>query len=97
MRFTAPNISAYPAITNNGLPQLTSSTNAAGDIGIPGSQYPFGPYILESPMNPYDGSKKVTPVAVPGQKPSGMVGNLGGWLYDQANGAIWPNNPECYQ
>ena len=95
--YRAQHLNKYPTITNNSLPQLTSSTNAAGDIGVASPDFPFGPYILEPPMNPYDGSKNVVPVAVPGQKPAGVVGNLGGWQYDVSNGAFWPNNPEYYK
>jgi general secretion pathway protein G len=95
--YRAQHLNRYPAITNNALPQITASTNSAGQIGVAGPQFPCGPYVLEPPMNPYDGSKKVTPVAAPGQKPTGVVGSLGGWLYDETNGAFWPNNPESYQ
>ena len=95
--YRAQHLNKYPTIMNNSLPQLTSPTNAAGEIGATGPQYPFGPYVLEPPMNPYDGGKNVTPVAVPGQKPGGVVGNLGGWQYDVSNGAFWPNNPEYYK
>jgi hypothetical protein len=48
-------------------------------------------------MNPYDGSKNVEAVGVPGQKPTGVAGTHGGWQYDVSNGALWPNNPECYK
>ncbi len=90
-------LNCYPTIQANGLPQLTSATNAAGEMGAPGPQYPLGPYILEAPMNPFDGSKQVTAVAVPGQPPTGVVGTLGGWQYDVTTGTIWPNHPEYYQ
>jgi general secretion pathway protein G len=87
----------YPTIRDGGLPQLTSATNSAGEIGPPGAQYSLGPYLLEPPMNPYDGSTKVTPVATPGQKPTAVVGAEGGWQYDATTGALWPNNPEYYR
>lgn len=95
--YRAQHLNRYPTIQNNALPQLTSASNAAGEIGASGPNHPFGPYVLEAPMNPFDGSKKVTPVAVPGQKPTGVVGQLGGWQYDQNTGALWPNNAEYYQ
>jgi len=95
--YRAQHLNQYPAIKDNALPQLTASTNAAGEIGAQGPQYPFGPYLLEPPMNPYDGGKAVTAVAVPGQEPTAVAGNLGGWQYDATNGAIWPNNPEFYK
>jgi general secretion pathway protein G len=87
----------YPTLQDGGLPQLISATSAAGEIGPAGTSYPFGPYILEAPMNPYDGSKNVEAVASPGQKPTDVVSSLGGWQYDETTGAFWPNNPEYYQ
>jgi general secretion pathway protein G len=88
---------SYPTITNNDLPQLTNATNTAGETGAAGPNYPYGPYVDdELPANPFDGSNKVTAVAVPGDKPAAVVGTLGGWQYDVSNGAIWPNNPEYY-
>ena len=95
--YRAQHLNQFPAIKDNALPQLTASTNAAGESGAPGPQYPFGPYLIEPPMNPYGGGKAVTAVAVPGQKPTAVVGNLGGWQYDATNGAVWPNNPEFYK
>ncbi len=66
-------------------------------MGTSGPDYPFGPYILGAPMNPFDGSKQVTAVAQPGQPPTGVVGGMGGWQYHVTTGAIWPNHPEYYQ
>ncbi len=93
--YEAHHFGDYPTIQNNDLPQLTSATNVYGEIGAPGDDYRYGPYIKGAlPVNPFDQSNKVTPVAVPGQKPSGPVGSLGGWQYDESNGAIWPNHRE---
>jgi len=89
---------SYPAIIDNDLPQLTSATNASGTIGPAGPDFPYGPYISQQlPLNPFDGSRKVTAVAKAGEKPTGVVGTLGGWQYDASNGFVWPNNPEYYQ
>jgi len=95
--YRAQHLNTYPKIVNNALPQLTNATNAQGEIGPPGPDYPFGPYLLEPPMNPYDGSKAVVPVEKNGERPTGVVGKLGGWQYDETTGAVWPNNPEAYQ
>lgn len=95
--YRAQHANRYPTIRDNALPQLTSSTNTAGEIGAAGSSYPLGPYLIEPPMNPFDGSTKVVAVAVPGQKPTAVVGTLGGWQYDASTGALWPNNPEYYK
>ena len=56
--YRAQHLNQYPTIAGNALPQLTASTNSAGEIGAAGPLFPFGPYVLEPPMNPYDGSKK---------------------------------------
>lgn len=95
--YRAQHLNQYPTIQNNALPQLTRSTNAAGEIGTSKTDYPLGPYLLEAPMNPFDGSKNIVEVAVQGQKPTAVVGNLGGWQYDPSTGAIYPNNSENYQ
>jgi prepilin-type N-terminal cleavage/methylation domain-containing protein len=95
--YEAHHFGDFPTIQGNDLPQLTGTTNVYGEIGPAGDDYPYGPYIKESlPVNPFDQSRKVTAVPVAGQKPTASVGSLGGWLYDQSNGAVWPNHPEYY-
>ncbi len=88
----------YPVIQNNDLPQLTNATNAQGEIGTPGPNYPYGPYIQQAlPANPYDGRNRVVAVPTPGQVPTAPADNQGGWQYDATTGMIWPNNPEFFQ
>ena len=88
----------YPKITNNDLPQLYNATNAAGDIGTPGPNYPYGPYLANQlPVNPYNNSNKVIAVTTPGQKPTAAISGDYGWQYDESTGSIWPNNSEYYQ
>jgi len=82
----------FPVIQNADLPQLTGVTNAAGQIGAGGPDYPFGPYIDAIPPNSYDGSNKVSPVANPGVAPVGPVGIRKGWQYDATNGLTFPNH-----
>jgi len=84
--------SAYPAITDGKLPQLTSATNAAGTTGT-GDTFPFGPYVTdEMPNNPYNSDNTV--VAGDG---SARVGTTGGWQYEASTGGIWPNNAEYFE
>ncbi len=94
--YRAGHLAEYPTIQDQSLPQMTRSTNAEGEIGPSGADYPLGPYVIEIPPNPFDGSSKVTAVREPGATPTGVVGNLGGWQYDQAAGTVWPNHPEYY-
>jgi type II secretory pathway pseudopilin PulG len=94
--YRANHLGNYPAIQNESLPQLTKSTNAQGQFGPSGAAYPYGPYLVVIPPNPFDQSDKVSPVAVPGAVPTAVSGGLGGWQYDQATGDIWPNHPEYF-
>jgi hypothetical protein len=95
--YEAQHFGDFPSIQGNNLPQLIGATNVQGEIGAPGPNYPFGPYIDQAlPVNPFDESNKVTAVAVSGQTPTGTVGSLGGWQYDESNGAVWPNHPGYY-
>ena len=87
----------YPNIQSSQLPQLTRATNRQGETGLPGPDYPHGPYIVDLPPNPFDQSDKVTAVAVPRKEPTGVVGTLGGWQYDETTGSVWPNHAEYYQ
>ncbi|GAB4138479.1 MAG: hypothetical protein Kow0040_25870 [Thermogutta sp.] len=89
---------SYPTISNNDLPQLWQATNAAGEIGTPGSNYPYGPYLTSGiPANPYNNSNKVVAVATPGQTPTAVVAGGAGWQYDATTGNIYPNNAEFFQ
>jgi prepilin-type N-terminal cleavage/methylation domain-containing protein len=94
--YKAAHLAEFPTIQSNTLPQLTQSTNVAGKSGPSGVDYPLGPYVIEIPPNPFDGSSKVVAVQRSGVTPSGVVGSLGGWQYDQTTGAIWPNHAEYY-
>lgn len=87
----------YPTIQDHALPQLISATNAAGEIGTAGTTHPLGPYLVEAPTNPFDGSKNVSAVSKAGEKPAGVADSSGGWQYDVTNGRFWPNNPEYYK
>ena len=86
--YRAQHLNRYPTIQSGALPQLSSATNAAGEMGVPGRQYPLGPYVTDPPMNPFDGSKKVVAVDVAGQKPTSVIGTLGGWQYDESTGIL---------
>ncbi len=96
--YKAQHFGRAPELINNDLPQLTSATNAQGEIGAPGPNYPFGPYIQGAlPPNPYDGKNRVVQVTTPGQVPTAPADNQGGWQYDPTTGTIYPNNPEYFQ
>ena len=94
--YRAAHVAEFPTIQNNSLPQLTQSTNVAGQTGPAGADYPLGPYVIDLPPNPFDDSNTVTAVEKKGAAPARVVGNLGGWQYDQATGAVWPNHGEYY-
>ncbi len=78
-----------PVLFEGQLPQLTEATNAEGEIGPSGRNYPYGPYLPGGiPANPYTGVNTVT--ATPTSPPLGPRG-VGGWLYHEPTGQIWPD------
>jgi len=86
----------YPQVIGESLPQLTTTTNARGDMGT-GDEYVYGPYIDEIPPNPFDGKNRVVAANLGGAPPTGVADSNGGWQYDPTTGDIWPNNPEYFQ
>jgi prepilin-type N-terminal cleavage/methylation domain-containing protein len=74
-----------PAIVGGALPQLTSATDASGNVGA-GAGFSYGPYILNGlPPNPITGASTVT--ATTSSPPSSESGN-GGWLYNPSTGHV---------
>ncbi|MCS7305168.1 MAG: hypothetical protein NZ602_08700 [Thermoguttaceae bacterium] len=81
-----------PVLFEGRLPQLTVATNAQGEPGPPGPDYPYGPYLPAGiPANPYTGINTVT--STPTNPPPGPSG-VGGWLYHEPSGQIWPDLPD---
>ena len=79
----------YPTITGGDLPQLTSATNASGEIGAAGTGYPYGPYVDgDLPANPFNDLSTV--VAGTGAAGDGSSG----WQYNATTGGIWPNHSD---
>jgi len=81
--------SAPPALFEGGFPQLIRASNAKGEVGPPGSGYPYGPYLQTGvPLNPFSGRSVVTLTETfPPTAPSGNAG----WLYHQQTGQIVPD------
>lgn len=78
----------YPAR----LTDLALRSDAAGNIGTT-SDYVYGPYIREVPINPFTGSAKVTPAMT--NPPSAASGTTdSGWFYHAASGGVWIDNAE---
>ena len=79
--------SRYPS---QDLSELITTTNVTGDKGT-GADYPYGPYIHEIPINPFNNSATVVaPAAVP---PAATVDGAG-WLFDTGSGKIWLNHED---
>ncbi len=85
----------FPVLFEGRLPQLTEPTNAQGEPGPAGRDYPYGPYLPGGiPPNPYTGINTVTATPTnPPTKPSGV----GGWLYHEPTGQIWPDLPGHFE
>ena len=73
-----------PVISERSLPQLTSHSNAAGEIGAADIEHPFGPYIVEIPVNPISKTDVVTVTF--SAKPK--LTNFAGWIYNPNTGII---------
>ncbi|MCU0877504.1 MAG: type II secretion system GspH family protein [Pirellulaceae bacterium] len=79
------NGAAPDLVTARRLPQLTSRTNAAGDVGT-GAEHIYGPYLAELPENPLSDSQNVyTVVTVP---PASLDLRVG-WVYHVETGQVW--------
>lgn len=79
-------VGLVPQITNGTLPQLTSSTDANGNIGTSGPQFPYGPYMINGmPVNPITGIGTVTATST--FPPTAASGN-NGWLFNPATGQL---------
>lgn len=76
---TLPSIGDLPT-------KLTSATNAQGTVGATGTSFPFGPYMDEIPMNPFNNRNDFA--AGTGAAGTGESG----WQYDASTGGVWPNH-----
>jgi general secretion pathway protein G len=88
--YTVTHNGAFPTIQNQTIPQLVSATNAAGQIGPAGTDYPYGPYMAGGrfAVNPFDQKNTVTATSV---FPPTASTSDGGWLYMESTGQIAPN------
>ncbi len=76
----------YPTDALSFTDQMTKKTAVNGTVDPAGA---YGPYVTggQLPMNPFNDQNNVTAgVGPPGTGASG-------WMYDNATGDIWPNNP----
>jgi general secretion pathway protein G len=74
------------------LAQLTTATDADGNMGLPGDAFRLGPYLAEIPANPYSGGTKVR-LFVGSGAPTPSNAPDAGWIYQPATGAIWCDDP----
>ena len=70
---------AWPSL-ENWEQQMLGTTKPNSALSDKGS---CGPYLLQVPANPLDGSRKISPA---------LDGN-GGWMYDQDTGHFMSNDP----
>ena len=70
---------AFPSLAN-WEKQMLSRSRSNGTLSANGS---FGPYLLQIPVNPLDGSRKI----------SSVQDGRGGWMYDQHTGHFQSNDP----
>jgi hypothetical protein len=88
--YRANHLNTYPTITDNALPQLTSTTDVNGNIGT-GAAFIYGPYLDRIPVNPFNSLATVGPVPTPGMPPATGDGKYG-YEYDVTTGNIFPDH-----
>lgn len=72
--------------------QLTMASNEMGKV-VPSQEqaYPFGPYLTHGlPTNPINGLANIR-VLASGESPPTSANDESGWVYDPADGTLWPN------
>src|SRR5687767_9511626 len=69
------------------LAELLTTTDTSGAQGT-GAAFPYGPYLREVPLNPFNNSKAVKVIATD-PAAAGDVTGTGGWIYNPTTGGIW--------
>jgi len=64
--------------------QMLTKTKPNGSCSARGS---CGPYLLQIPVNPLDGSRNISP----------LQDGSGGWMYDQTTGQFSSNDPSVLE
>jgi general secretion pathway protein G len=69
------------------LAELMTTTDTSGATGS-GASFPYGPYLREVPLNPFNNSKAVKVITTDPAVAADVTGS-GGWLYNATTGGIW--------
>jgi hypothetical protein len=77
---------------SNNLSQMTSSTDATGQVGSRGGDFRFGPYLADIPLNLFTNSSKVRLFAASGT-PTASGEPDAGWIYQPFTGGLWCDGP----
>jgi general secretion pathway protein G len=77
---------------SNNLSQMTSPTDVTGQVGSPGGDFRFGPYLADIPLNPYTNSLKVRMFNGSGA-PTASGEPDAGWIYQPSTGGFWCDDP----
>ena len=76
------------------LAELLTTTDATGATGT-GAAFPYGPYLREVPLNPFNNSKAVK-VITTDPAAAGDVTGTGGWIYNATTGGIWIDHAQYF-
>ncbi len=72
------------------LDKLTNRTNVSGTTGTDSATYPFGPYMLQIPENPFNNKSAADPITT--YPPTAAGAATAGWLYHSTSGNIYIND-----
>jgi general secretion pathway protein G len=77
--------------------QMTQYSDEDGNVNATASPgYPFGPYLIGIPANPFTGSNQVRVVSTPRSPPPAPVRDRG-WLYNRATGLFSADLTDTYK
>jgi general secretion pathway protein G len=71
-----------------------TTTDTSGSTGT-GANYPYGPYLREVPLNPFNNSKAIKVITNDPAVAADVTGS-GGWLYNATTGGIWIDHATYY-
>jgi general secretion pathway protein G len=76
------------------LAEIMTTTDASGSTGT-GANYPYGPYLREVPIHPFNNSKAIKVITNDPAAAADVTGS-GGWLYNATTGGIWIDHATYY-
>ena len=82
----------YPNMGDGLWTEMITETDVNGTVGV-GNAFPFGPYLQQSPANPFITTIGNADITINQASPVPGFLATAGWAYDNANGQMKANTP----